>query len=162
VSGEDAHLLTATARSDELGLVGEISEVRPEFVHTLLDDDLIPIVSTVSRSDDGRTFNVNADSAAAALAVALGAVKLVILTDVAGLYRDWPTCDDFVHQITPGELRSMLAELDSGMLPKMEACLTALDGGVRRAHVVDGRIPHGVLVEVFTDSGVGTMVVDER
>ena len=161
VSGEDAHLLTAAPRSDELGLVGEITEVRPEFVHTLLEDDLIPIVSTVSRSDDGRTFNVNADSAAAALAVALGAVKLVVLTDVAGLYRDWPTCEDFVHQITPDELRSMLAELDSGMLPKMEACLTALDGGVRRAHVVDGRIPHGVLVEVFTDSGVGTMVVDE-
>ncbi|HPJ18223.1 MAG TPA: acetylglutamate kinase, partial [Actinomycetota bacterium] len=124
------------------------------------EDDLIPIVSTVSRSDDGRTFNVNADSAAAALAVALGAVKLVVLTDVAGLYRDWPTCEDFVHQITPDELRSMLPELDSGMLPKMEACLAALDGGVRRAHVVDGRIPHGVLVEVFTDSGVGTMVVD--
>jgi acetylglutamate kinase len=162
VSGEDAHLLTAAARSDELGLVGEITEVRPEFVHTLLEDDLIPIVSTVSRSDDGRTFNVNADSAAAALAVALGAVKLVVLTDVAGLYRDWPTCEDFVHQITPDELRSMLPELDSGMLPKMEACLAALDGGVRRAHVVDGRIPHGVLVEVFTDSGVGTMVVDER
>ncbi len=161
VSGEDAHLLTAAPRSDELGLVGEITEVRPEFVHTLLEDDLIPIVSTVSRSDDGRTFNVNADSAAAALAVALGAVKLVVLTDVAGLYRDWPTCEDFVHQITPDELRSMLAGLDSGMLPKMEACLTALDGGVRRAHVVDGRIPHGVLVEVFTDSGVGTMVVDE-
>jgi acetylglutamate kinase len=161
VSGEDAHLLTAAPRNDELGLVGEITEVRPEFVHTLLEDDLIPIVSTVSRSDDGRTFNVNADSAAAALAVALGAVKLVVLTDVAGLYRDWPTCEDFVHQITPDELRSMLAELDSGMLPKMEACLTALDGGVRRAHVVDGRIPHGVLVEVFTDSGVGTMVVDE-
>ena len=107
VSGEDAHLLTAAARSDELGLVGEITEVRPEFVHTLLEDDLIPIVSTVSRSDDGRTFNVNADSAAAALAVALGAVKLVVLTDVAGLYRDWPTCEDFVHQITPDELRSM-------------------------------------------------------
>ena len=160
VSGEDAHLLTAAARSDELGLVGEITEVRPEFVHTLLEDDLIPIVSTVSRSDDGRTFNVNADSAAAALAVALGAVKLVVLTDVAGLYRDWPTCEDFVHQITPDELRSMLPELDSGMLPKMEACLAALDGGGRRAHVVDGRIPHGVLVEVFTDSGVGTMVVD--
>ena len=160
VSGEDAHLLTAAARSDELGLVGEITEVRPEFVHTLLEDDLIPIVSTVSRSDDGRTFNVNADSAAAALAVALGAVKLVVLTDVAGLYRDWPTCEDFVHQITPGELRGLLPGLDSGMLPKMEACLAALDGGVRRAHVVDGRIPHGVLVEVFTDSGVGTMVVD--
>jgi acetylglutamate kinase len=160
VSGEDAHLFTATARSPELGLVGDISEVRPEFVHTLLDDDLIPVVSTVSRSDDGATYNVNADSAAADLAVALGAVKLVILTDVAGLYRDWPTCHDFVHQITPGELRAMLPGLDSGMLPKMEACLHALDGGVRRAHVVDGRIAHAVLVEVFTDSGIGTMVVN--
>ncbi len=161
VSGEDAHLLTAEARSEALGLVGEITEVRPEFVHTLLEDDLIPVVSTVSRSEDGRTYNVNADSAAAALAVALGAVKLVILTDVAGLYRDWPTCEDFVSHITPDELRALLPELDTGMLPKMEACLTALDGGVTRAHVVDGRIAHGVLVEVFTDSGIGTMVVDE-
>jgi acetylglutamate kinase len=161
VSGEDAHLLTATARSAELGLVGEITEVRPEFVHTLLDDDLIPVVSTVSRSEDGATYNVNADSAAASLAVALGAVKLVVLTDVAGVYRDWPTCEHFVSQISPDELREMLPDLDSGMLPKMEACLTALDGGVRRAHVVDGRIAHGVLVEVFTDSGVGTMVVTE-
>lgn len=161
VSGEDAHLLTAEARSGDLGLVGDITEVRPEFVHTLLKDDLIPVVSTVSRSETGHTYNVNADSAAAALAVALGAVKLVVLTDVAGLYRDWPTCEDFVSQIAPDELRGILGDLDSGMLPKMEACLTALDGGVRRAHVVDGRIAHGVLVEVFTDSGVGTMVVDE-
>jgi acetylglutamate kinase len=161
VSGEDAHLLTARPRDDQLGLVGEITGVRPEFVHTLLEDDLIPIVSTVSRSEDGRTFNVNADSAAAALAAALGAVKLVILTDVAGLYRDWPTCLDLVSRITRDELRQMLPELDSGMLPKMEACLAALDGGVRRAHVVDGRIAHGLLVEVFTDSGVGTMVTDQ-
>lgn len=101
VSGEDAHLMTARPRSEALGLVGDITEVRPEFVHTLLEDDLIPVVSTVSRSDNGLVYNVNADSAAAALAVALNAVKLVVLTDVAGLYRDWPTCEDFVHQITP-------------------------------------------------------------
>ena len=161
VSGEAAHLMTARPRSEALGLVGDITEVRPEFVHTLLEDDLIPVVSTVSRSDNGLVYNVNADSAAAALAVALNAVKLVVLTDVAGLYRDWPTCEDFVHQITPGELRGLLPGLDSGMLPKMEACLHAIDGGVTRAHVVDGRIAHGVLVEVFTDSGIGTMVVDE-
>ena len=161
LSGEDAHLMTAEPRSEALGLVGEITEVRPEFVHTLLEDDLIPVVSTVSRSDDGLVYNVNADSAAAALAVALDAVKLVVLTDVAGLYRDWPTCADFVSQISPDELRDMLPALDSGMLPKMEACLEAVDGGVTRAHVVDGRIPHAVLVEVFTDSGIGTMVVDE-
>jgi acetylglutamate kinase len=162
VSGEDAHLFTATPRSADLGLVGEISEVRPDFVHTLLDDDLIPVVSTVSRGEDGHTYNVNADSAAAALAVALDAVKLVVLTDVAGLYRDWPTCADFVHQISPADLRVMLGTLDAGMLPKMEACLQAVDGGVRRAHVVDGRIAHAVLVEVFTDSGIGTMVVDPQ
>jgi acetylglutamate kinase len=161
LSGEDAHLMTAERRSEALGLVGEITEVRPEFVHTLLEDDLIPVVSTVSRSDDGLVYNVNADSAAAALAIALNAVKLVVLTDVAGLYRDWPTCADFVSQISPDELREMLPALDSGMLPKMEACLEAVDGGVTRAHVVDGRIPHAVLVEVFTDSGIGTMVVDE-
>lgn len=161
VSGEDAHLFTATPRSPELGLVGDISEVRPDFVHSLLDDDIIPVVSTVSRGEDGQTYNVNADSAAAALAVALGAVKLVVLTDVAGLYRDWPTCEDFVRQISPDELRELLPGLDSGMLPKMEACLQACDNGVRRAHVVDGRIAHAVLVEVFTDSGIGTMVVNE-
>ena len=161
LSGEDAHLLTAEARSEALGLVGDITDVRPEFVHTLLEDDLIPVVSTVSRSDDGLIYNVNADSAAAALAVALGAVKLVVLTDVAGLYRDWPTCADFVSQISPDQLRDILPTLDAGMLPKMEACLEAVDGGVTRAHVVDGRIPHAVLVEVFTDTGIGTMVVDE-
>mgnify|MGYP003601241894 FL=1 len=161
LSGEDAHLLTAEARSEALGLVGDITDVRPEFVHTLLEDDLIPVVSTVSRSDDGLVYNVNADSAAAALAVALGAVKLVVLTDVAGLYRDWPTCADFVSQISPDQLRDILPTLDAGMLPKMEACLHAVDGGVTRAHVVDGRIPHAVLVEVFTDTGIGTMVVDE-
>jgi acetylglutamate kinase len=161
VSGEDAHLFTATARSADLGLVGDITEVRPDFVHTLIDDGLIPVVSTVSRGTDGQSYNVNADSAAAALAVALGAVKLVVLTDVAGLYRDWPTCEDFVRQITPEALREILPTLDSGMLPKMEACLQACDNGVRRAHVVDGRIAHAVLVEVFTDSGIGTMVVNE-
>ncbi len=161
VSGEDAHLLSAVPRSEELGLVGDITDVRPEFVHTLLEDDLIPVVSTISRSDDGRVYNVNADSAAAALAVALGAVKLVVLTDVAGLYRDWPACEDFVSYLRPDELRAMLPSLDSGMLPKMEACLEAVDGGVTRAHVVDGRIPHSVLVEVFTDTGIGTMVVNE-
>jgi len=161
VSGEDAHLLSAAPRSEELGLVGEITDVRPEFVRTLLEDDLIPVVSTISRSDDGHVYNVNADSAAAALAVALGAVKLVVLTDVAGLYRDWPTCEDFVSYLRPDELRALLPSLDSGMLPKMEACLEAVDGGVTRAHVVDGRIPHSVLVEVFTDTGIGTMVVNE-
>ncbi len=161
VSGEDAHLLSAAPRSEELGLVGDITDVRPEFVRTLLEDDLIPVVSTISRSDDGHVYNVNADSAAAALAVALGAVKLVVLTDVAGLYRDWPTCEDFVSYLRPDELRALLPSLDSGMLPKMEACLEAVDGGVTRAHVVDGRIPHSVLVEVFTDTGIGTMVVNE-
>ncbi len=161
VSGEDAHLFTARRRSADLGLVGEISEVRPDFVHSLLDDGFIPVVSTVSRGTDGQSYNVNADSAAAALAVALGAVKLVVLTDVAGLYRDWPTCADFVSQINPAELRAMLPDLDAGMLPKMEACLHATENGVRRAHVVDGRIAHAVLVEVFTDSGIGTMVVNE-
>jgi acetylglutamate kinase len=161
VSGEDAHLFTAAARSPELGLVGDIVQVRPDFVHSLIDDDIIPVVSTVSGGADGLSYNVNADSAAAALAVALGAVKLVVLTDVAGLYRDWPTCEDFVSQISPDELRALLPELDSGMLPKMEACLEATENGVRRAHVVDGRIAHAVLVEVFTDSGIGTMVVNE-
>lgn len=161
ISGEDANLFTATPRGEEYGLVGEISEVRTDLLMTLLDDGLIPVVSTVSRGEDGQTYNVNADSAAAALAVALGAAKLVMLTDVAGLYRDWPACEQFIPEISASELRQMVDGLDAGMRPKMEACLDAVAGGVGLAHVIDGRVAHATLVEVFTDTGVGTMVVDD-
>jgi acetylglutamate kinase len=131
-------------------------------VAALLDDGRVPIVSSVARADDGHVYNVNADTAAAALASALGAEKLVVLTDVEGLYADWPATTEVVPSLTAGRLEAMLPSLASGMVPKMEACLRAVRGGVPRAHVLDGRVPHALLLEVFTDSGVGTMVVPDE
>ena len=168
LSGEDAHLFRAERRGTvidgaevDLGLVGDVVEVRPDFVVALLDDGRIPVVSTVAPDASGVAHNVNADTAAAALAVALGAEKLVVLTDVAGLYADWPASTEVVAEIHADELRAMIPGLEAGMVPKMEACLRAVEGGVPRAHVIDGRVPHGLLVEVFTDTGVGTMVLPD-
>ena len=169
MSGEDAHLFTAERRGAivdgetvDIGQVGDVVEVRPDFVTRLLDDGLIPVVSTVARDSDGLSYNVNADTAAAALAIALGAEKLVVLTDVEGLYADWPDRESIIRTIGAERLRALLPSLESGMVPKMEACLRAVDGGVPRAHVIDGRIQHCVLLEVFTDTGVGTMVLPEE
>jgi acetylglutamate kinase len=166
LSGEDAHLFTAERRgamvdgeSVDIGLVGDVVEVRPDFVLKLLDEGFIPVVSTVARDVEGVTHNVNADTAASALAAALGAEKFVVLTDVEGLYRDWPNSTEVVAQIDADELRALLPSLEAGMVPKMEACLRAVESGVPRAHIIDGRVPHSVLVEVFTDEGIGTMVV---
>ncbi|MEO3814647.1 acetylglutamate kinase [Sphaerisporangium sp. B11E5] len=173
MSGEDARLFTAERKHAvvdgakvDIGQVGEIVRVEPGAVRALLDDGRIPVVSSVARGDDGEVYNVNADTAAAALAVALGAAKLVMLTDVEGLYAHWPAPGDgepaqVISRVTAGELRAMLPGLSSGMVPKMEACLTAVEGGVPRAHVLDGRVPHSVLLEVFTDEGIGTMVLPE-
>ncbi len=166
MSGEDAHLFTAVRRDvvvdgvpSDLGLVGDVVRVEPGFVTGLLDDGLVPVVSSVARADDGSVFNVNADTAAASLAVALGAEKLVVLTDVEGLYADWPASDEVVSRLTAAELEALLPTLSSGMVPKMEACLRAVRGGVPKAHVIDGRVPHALLLEVFTAEGVGTEVV---
>jgi acetylglutamate kinase len=168
VSGEDAHLFTAERRDVlvdgdpvDIGLVGEVVDVRPDFVLRLLDDGLVPVVSSVARGADGEVYNVNADTAAAALAIALGADKLVVLTDVEGLYADWPTSDEVIRRIGVTELESLLPSLASGMVPKMEACARAVRGGVPRAHVIDGRLPHAALLEVITTSGVGTMVLPD-
>jgi acetylglutamate kinase len=168
ISGEDARLFTATRRGVvvdgeevDLGLVGDVTSVDAGVVAGLLADGRIPVVSSVSRGEDGGVFNVNADTAAASLAVALGAEKLVVLTDVEGLYSDWPTSTDVVSRLTAAELEGLLPALSEGMVPKMEACLRAVRGGVAGAHVLDGRVPHALLLEVFTDSGVGTMVVPE-
>src|SRR4051794_33135221 len=171
VSGEDARLFSARRRQAvvdgenvDLGLVGDVVEVDPGLVEGLLADGRIPVVSSVSRSADGNVYNVNADTAAAALAVALRAQKLVALTDVEGLYTEWPADDgqpspeDVVPTITADELEALLPTLSTGMLPKMDACLRAVRGGVPKAHVIDGRVPHALLVEVFTDEGVGTEV----
>jgi acetylglutamate kinase len=168
LSGEDAHLFTAERRDVlvdgepvDIGLVGDVVEVRPDFVRRLLDDGFVPVVSSVARGVDGATYNVNADTAAAALAVALGADKLVVLTDVEGLYVDWPASDEVIRRIGVSELEAMLPGLSSGMVPKMEACVRAVRGGVPRAHVIDGRLPHGVLLEVVTSAGIGTMVLPD-
>jgi len=171
LSGEDAHLFTAEQRRLEvdgeqfdLGLVGDVVDVDPGVVQGLVADGRIPVVSSVARGTGGEVYNVNADTAAAALAVALKAEKLVVLTDVEGLYADWPSDgstpspDDVLSSITADELEALLPSLDSGMIPKMDACLRAVRGGVPKAHVIDGRVPHALLVEVFTDEGVGTEV----
>jgi len=227
MSGEDAHLLTARraqANVDgelvDIGQVGEIEAVNPGAISALIADGRIPVISSVARSESGETLNVNADIAAAALAVTLGAAKLVVLTDVAGLYADWPGAQaatgqaatgqaatrpaatgpaatgqaatgpaatgqaatgqaatdaagqgddaapavlpsEVISQLSATELAAMLPGLSDGMIPKMRACLTAVHGGVPQAHVLDGRLPHAVLLEIFTDSGIGTMVVPD-
>ena len=166
MSGEDAGLFTAERTNTvvdgeevDLGLVGEVAEVRPETVRDIVDAGRIPVISSVAPDVDGTVHNVNADTAAAALAVALGAEKLLVLTDVEGLYRDWPDSDDVIGEISPEELEKLLPSLASGMVPKMGACLKAVSSGVPRATVVDGREPHAVLLEIFTDEGVGTQVL---
>jgi acetylglutamate kinase len=173
LSGEDANMFTASRRGAvvdgepvDLGLVGEIDEVDPGAVLALLRDGRIPVVSSVARGSGGEVYNVNADTAAAALAVALAAAKLVVLTDVEGLYADWrgaahTTADEVISLLTAAELAALLPGLSAGMIPKMEACLRAVRGGVAQAHVLDGRVPHSVLLEIFTDSGIGTMVVPD-
>jgi len=210
MSGEDANMFTACKRHAvvdgapvDIGLVGEIETVDPAAVRALIADGRIPVVSSVARGTGGEVYNVNADSAAAALAVALGAAKLVVLTDVAGLHADWPAGGDGAGQpgdgagqpgdgagqpgdgasqpgdgagqprggpgqpgdvistLTAAGLERLLPGLTSGMIPKMEACLRAVRGGVPQAHVLDGRLPHSVLLEIFTDSGIGTMVVPD-
>ena len=166
LSGEDAALFTAErtmptidGTPTDIGLVGEVVDVRPEAVRDLIDAGRIPVVSTVAPDAGGQVHNVNADTAAAALAAALDAEKLMVLTDVEGLYVDWPASTDVIGEISPDALREILPTLASGMIPKMTACLQAVDGGVRRATVIDGRTAHSVLLEIFTDEGVGTQVV---
>jgi acetylglutamate kinase len=166
LSGEDAGLFTAErtgpvvdGETVDIGLVGDVAGVRPESVQDLIEAGRIPVVSSVAPDADGQVHNVNADTAASALAVALGAEKLIVLTDVEGLYADWPASDEVISQLTTDELKGLLPTLESGMVPKMTACLRAVDGGVTRATVIDGRVPHSLLLEIFTDAGIGTMVV---
>jgi acetylglutamate kinase len=142
----------------DVGQVGDVVDVDPATVHALIDAGRIPVIATVARGTDGLTYNVNADTAAAAVAVGLGAEKLVVLTDVEGLYADWPVSDEVISEISVDELAAMLPTLSSGMAPKMEACVRAVEGGVTSAHVLDGRLAHALLLEVFTSEGIGTMV----
>jgi acetylglutamate kinase len=168
VSGEDAGLFAGRRRDAiverkpiDIGLVGDVVAVDPAAVLAVTAAGRIPVVSSIApdREVPGQSLNVNADSAAASLAVALGAAKLVILTDVAGLYRDWPDTSSLVSQIGARELTALLPKLESGMIPKMTACLEAVEGGVAKAAIIDGRRPHAILLEVFTDEGIGTEVV---
>lgn len=167
MSGEDAALFTAEpkmitvdGRQVDLGLVGEVASVDATSVLSLVNEGRIPVIATVAPGPDAQVYNVNADTAAAALAVALGADRMVMLTDVAGLYADYPNPDSLINQIGADELEGLLGSLQSGMRPKMEACLRAVRGGVERATVIDGRIAHCLLLEIFTNEGVGTMVHD--
>lgn len=169
LTGEDAHTMTAVrrparvdGRAVDLGLVGDVVDVNPAMVRALLEQGHIPVVSPVARGADGQVYNVNADLAAAALAVALGAERLVMLTDVEGLYADWPHSTEVIARLTARALDELLPGLASGMLPKMEGCLRAVRGGVRRAHVVDGRVPHAVLRSVLTGACPGTTVVPDQ
>lgn len=168
-TGEDAGLFVGRRRPPveidgklvDLGLVGDVVDVRVEPVLALLDAGLIPVVSSIAPDVDrpGDSLNINADAAAGALAAALGAEKLVILTDVAGLYANWPDRGSLVSSINTSELEAMLPSLESGMIPKMRACLDAVRGGVSKAAIIDGREPHSVLLEIFTERGIGTEVI---
>ncbi|MGA4846515.1 acetylglutamate kinase [Streptomyces sp. G5(2025)] len=175
MTGEDARLMTADRAYAEIdgervdiGRVGEITGIDAGVVRALLDDGRIPVVSSIARSTDdadaaeGGVYNVNADTAAAALAAALDAEVLMILTDVEGLYRDWPHSDEVISRLTGQELKALLPQLASGMIPKMRGCLHAVSNGVRSARVIDGRVRHSVLLEIFTDEGIGTMVVPDE
>jgi acetylglutamate kinase len=178
LSGEDAHLLTAERRAAvvdgepvDIGLVGDVVDVQPGTVNALLESGHVPVIASVARGVEGGVYNVNADTAAAALAVSLGAAKLVVLTDVEGLYQDWPPAgsaadadadggppSEVISELTVEELSELLPTLSTGMIPKMEACVRAVRGGVPQAHVLDGRVPHAMLLEIFTDEGIGTLI----
>lgn len=170
LSGEDATFLTAEltqpivdGASVDIGLVGDVVKVDPRSVIDLLDAGRIPVISSVAPSTDGQVLNVNADTAAAAIAAALQSRKLVMLTDVDGVYRNWPDPDSLIPHLTLTELQELLPTMSEGMIPKLEACQYAVRNGVREAHVIDGRKPHAVLLEIFTNKGVGTRIdaVDE-
>jgi len=158
-NGETNGLFTASITRADLGLVGEVVSVDATTVLKSLEAGSIPVISTVAPDGAGQLINVNADLAAASLAVALKAEKLVVLTDVPGLYSDWPNKESLVSELTATELEELLPDLESGMIPKMQACLNAVQGGVSKAHIIDGRVPHSILLEVFTPSGIGTLVL---
>ncbi|KUF14069.1 MULTISPECIES: acetylglutamate kinase [Streptomyces] len=173
LTGEDAHTITATRHRPliggepvDIGQVGEVTEIDTGAIEALLADGRIPVVSSIARSQDegdtGHVYNVNADTAAAALAAALGAETLMVLTDVEGLYEDWPDNDDVISRLTATQLEKLIPDLSSGMVPKMQGCLHAVRNGVNTARVIDGRVQHSILLEIFTDEGIGTMVVPDE
>jgi acetylglutamate kinase len=164
VSGEDAGLLTVTPADSAFGFVGNVTQVRAELIHRLLDDGLTPVISTVGASAEGQPYNVNADEAARAIAVAMKAEKIVYLTAVPGLLDDAGDESSLVPRLTSGELRDRMRHesVGKGMIPKLKACADAVDQGVGFAHIIDGRVPHSLLIELLTDHGVGTMIRREK
>jgi acetylglutamate kinase len=160
VSGEDAGLIRAVARNADLGFVGDVESINPTILNALLDDEFVPVVATIGTDVDGQAYNINADTVAGAIAEALGAEKLVYLTDIEGLRRVIDDPASLIRQTTPDELDALMADgtIAGGMIPKVESCVSAVRRGVRRAHILDGRIAHVLLLEIFTDEGIGTMV----
>jgi len=163
LSGEDGNMVMATARSERLGRVGEVTRIDTTVLDNLIEDGFIPVVATVAAGDDGGSFNVNADIVAGQLAAALGADKCLFLTDVDGLYRDFGDKSSLISALTCDQAEEMIVsdQLEGGMVPKVAACVHALRGGVRRAHILNGTVPHAILLEVYTDEGVGTMIADD-
>ncbi|QDP96059.1 acetylglutamate kinase [Microlunatus elymi] len=168
MSGEDGGLFTAVKKlavidgeEVDLGLVGEVAKVRTEAINGLISAGHIPVVASIAPDSNGVVHNVNADTAAAALAIALQAERMVMLTDVEGLYADWPNSTDVIKELPASQLRELLPTLESGMAPKMAACLKAVEGGLTRATVIDGRVSHALLLEIFTNAGIGTMVTQD-
>jgi acetylglutamate kinase len=162
VSGDDGNLVTATQRDVRLGRVGDVTTIDTTVIDNLIEDGFIPVVATVAAGDDGGSFNVNADLVAAELATALGAEKVIFLTDVDGLYADFADKSSLISVLTPRAAEEMIVNdlLEGGMVPKVAACVHALRGGVNRAHILNGTVPHALLLEVYTDEGVGTMITD--
>ncbi len=164
ISGEDGRVITATARNPDLGFVGEVTDVNTDLLVRLLAEGLIPVISTIGADAKGQAYNINSDTVAGAVAEALEAEKVVYLTDVAGLLDDVDQPDSLIRRTTAGSLAARMAsgKIVGGMIPKIEACISAVRNGVNSAHLLDGRVPHVVLVELFTDAGVGTMITDDR
>src|SRR5262245_34290471 len=164
VSGEDAGLLRAAPRNPALGFVGDITEVNPTILRRLLNEDLIPVVATIGADTGGQAYNINADTVAGVIAEVLKAEKLVYLTDIDGLRRNVEDATSLIRQTTAPELEALIADgtLTGGMIPKIESCVRAVRNGVRRAHILDGRVPHVMLLEIFTDAGIGTMITNGK
>ncbi len=160
VSGEDGGLITAAARNPELGFVGDVASVDPTLLTKLFSEGLIPVMSTIGADASGQAYNINADTVAGAVAEAIGAEKVVYLTDVEGLYEDFSDKDSLIRQISADDLQGKIdsGRVTDGMIPKIEACISAVNNGVASAHLLDGRIPHVALLEIFTDAGIGTMI----
>ena len=164
VSGEDGGLLTATPRDPSLGFVGDVSHVRASVLHRLLDEGLTPVVSTIGADEKGQPYNINADEAARAIAVAMAAEKIVYLTAAPGLLQDPKDESSLIPRLTTSELHERINDesVSAGMIPKLRACADAVEGGVGSAHIIDGRVPHALLIEILTDEGIGTMIRREK